>query len=179
MNKVSAIATLFVGTLACFSLGTAAYALPSPTPDPVNIDAYWSDDLPNAQELSDNFQNQDFIRGYQEGQAAVSDRNALSLEGGTYLFSAQGDGCTFSPDAWGSANFLPACNRHDFCYSSDNTQDRLTCDKLFYVDLQNICWAAYNSQPAQHTACKGVAWSYYQAVRAFGGSHYEGRGKNN
>lgn len=97
--------------------------------------------------------------------------------------SSRGDGCTSAPDSWGKANFRPVCDRHDSCYSRSSTKDRKTCDEEFFAGLLGVCARAYPPyQPitaAQYAGCNGVAAAYYAAVRQFGGSHYEGRGKNN
>lgn len=41
------------------------------------------------------------------------------------------DGCSYSPDQWGKANFKPACDRHDICYSKSSKVNRKTCDTEF------------------------------------------------
>ena len=38
-------------------------------------------------------------------------------------------------------------------------------DSAFYADLQRVC-AAYSG--AIKASCNGTAWTYYQAVKAFG-----------
>lgn len=89
------------------------------------------------------------------------------------------NGCSYSPDSWGKANFKPTCDRHDICYSRSSTTNRLTCDNTFRTGLKNECSRAYKGSNIKLKACNGVAEVYYQAVRKFGASHYEGRGRNN
>ncbi|GAB3585827.1 phospholipase [Amycolatopsis endophytica] len=76
------------------------------------------------------------------------------------------DTCSWSPDKPFGFDFAPACHRHDFGYRNYKKQDRFTStsrkkiDDNFYTDLKNIC--------GSNVACKGTAWTYYQAVRQFG-----------
>lgn len=92
--------------------------------------------------------------------------------------SASGDGCTASPDSWGKANFRPACDKHDGCYSKGSTVNRSTCDARFHTDLKAVCDATYTSSSPFRYTCKGIAATYYAAVRSFGGLFYQGSGKN-
>lgn len=69
------------------------------------------------------------------------------------------------PDLW----FTPACNKHDICYGTPGA-NRATCDSRFYSDMKAICaQRAWYSRPA----CYASAWTYYQAVRAFGQSAFD------
>lgn len=94
--------------------------------------------------------------------------------------SAKSDYCTYSPDSYGSANFKPACASHDKCYSSSSKSSRLTCDKRFKSALNRACNSAYDDwyDYPDKKACNGVAWTYYQAVRKVGKSHYNGQGSS-
>ena len=77
------------------------------------------------------------------------------------------DGCSNSPDNPFGFNFLSGCYRHDFGYRNYKKQGRFnettrkTIDDNFYTDLKGIC--------GSNAACKATAWTYYQAVREFGG----------
>ena len=77
------------------------------------------------------------------------------------------DGCSYSPDNPFGFKFLPACHRHDFGYRNYKKQARFTAanrlkiDDNLYSDLKSVC--------GSNIACKGAAWTYYQAVRKFGG----------
>lgn len=94
--------------------------------------------------------------------------------------AAKTDYCTWSPDSYGSANFKPACASHDSCYSSSSKSSRLTCDKRFKSALNRACNSAYDDwyDYPDKKACNGVAWTYYQAVRKAGKSHYNGQGSS-
>ncbi|UQS24081.1 phospholipase [Amycolatopsis thermalba] len=78
------------------------------------------------------------------------------------------DTCSWSPDKPLGFDFSPACHRHDFGYRNYKRQDRFTSanrkkiDDNFYADLKVICHGDWR--------CNGTAWTYYQAVRKFGGS---------
>ena len=77
------------------------------------------------------------------------------------------DGCSWSPDTPFGWQFLPGCHRHDFGYRNYKKQGRFTAanrlkiDDNLYSDLKSAC--------GSNIACKGAAWTYYQAVRKFGG----------
>lgn len=86
------------------------------------------------------------------------------------------NGCSYSPDSWGAANFRPTCDSHDICYSSTSDLSRKLCDQRLRYGLRAACDAAYPDGNQQETACLGAANTYYRAVRIFGRSHYEGTG---
>ncbi|ADH92304.1 phospholipase A(2) [Arcanobacterium haemolyticum] len=94
------------------------------------------------------------------------------------FFRAATNGCSFSPDRWGNANFKPACDSHDICYSSSSHADRSTCDRAFHASLTRICSLSYARGTAGRSACNGIANVYYNAVRKLGSSFYEGKGRN-
>ncbi|NKE10611.1 MULTISPECIES: phospholipase A2 [Kocuria] len=103
-------------------------------------------------------------------------RLSIIQDGGIAMASV--NGCTFSPDRWGRANFNGVCNAHDICYGNRQGISRYTCDVRFLVGLQSVCTSAYpnRNQAATRTACYGVAQGYYQAVRNFGYFNYKGNG---
>lgn len=78
------------------------------------------------------------------------------------------DACSWSPDNPAGYPFTPACDRHDFGYRNYKKQSRFSednrkrIDDNFYADLKTQCDG--------DTACNGLAWTYYQAVRQFGRS---------
>jgi hypothetical protein len=90
--------------------------------------------------------------------------------------TAEADSCTAVPDAFGRANFAPACDTHDFCYSPASEFDRAECDAQLLVDLQSACYQAYRSQPGLLLTCYTVAVIYYVGVRLFGAYAYDGQG---
>lgn len=94
------------------------------------------------------------------------------------LFRATPNGCSYSPDQWGEANFKPSCDNHDICYSDSSNKNRLDCDNEFLSSLKAECDKAYND-PVGQGACKSIAATYYGAVRAAGGNFYKGKGENN
>lgn len=94
-------------------------------------------------------------------------------------FYATTNGCSYSPDSWGKADFKPSCDKHDICYSSGSRTNRYTCDTRFYSNLKAECKRVYSNTTVRLSACNKIAKVYYDAVRAFGGSHYAGREKNN
>lgn len=93
------------------------------------------------------------------------------------------DGCTGAPDGYGLADFEPACNTHDRCYSKKSHHNRKACDKALYRHLKAECKRTYAAFPPrsaqQRNKCVATARVYYHAVRKFGSSHYNGQGKNN
>ncbi|GAA3302282.1 phospholipase [Streptomyces cinereospinus] len=87
-----------------------------------------------------------------------------------YGFDWSTDYCSSSPDNPFGFPFAMSCARHDFGYrnykaagSFDANKSRL--DSAFYEDLKRVC-NGYSG--GTRTACDSTAWTYYQAVRAFG-----------
>ncbi len=87
-----------------------------------------------------------------------------------YGFDWSTDYCSTSPDQPLGFDFRLPCYRHDFGYRNykamgkfDANKSRL--DDMFYNDLKAKC-GTYNV--FVRPACNSLAWSYYQAVRAFG-----------
>ena len=90
--------------------------------------------------------------------------------------TAEVDSCTAVPDTFGSANFAPACDIHDDCYSSDSSTDRRACDLQLLFNLRSACYQAYASQAGLLLTCYTVAAIYYVGVRLFGAYAYHGTG---
>ncbi|MGG8410400.1 phospholipase [Streptomyces sp. 12297] len=87
-----------------------------------------------------------------------------------YGFDWTTDYCSTSPDNPFGFPFQTACARHDFAYrnykaagSFSSNKSRL--DDAFYADLKRVC-GAYSG--LKKTSCDSTAWTYYQAVKAFG-----------
>jgi Prokaryotic phospholipase A2 len=87
-----------------------------------------------------------------------------------YAFNWSTDYCSDSPDNPLGFDFRLSCARHDFGYRNYKemsqfpaNKDRL--DSAFYADLKRKCATYYW---AVRPACYSLAWTYYQAVRAFG-----------
>ncbi len=87
-----------------------------------------------------------------------------------YTFDWSTDYCSSSPDKPLGYDFTLSCWHHDFGYRNYKAmgqfpanKDRL--DSMFYADMKRKC-ATYSVvlQPP----CYSLAWTYYQAVRAFG-----------
>ncbi|KAF8462006.1 prokaryotic phospholipase A2-domain-containing protein [Kalaharituber pfeilii] len=81
------------------------------------------------------------------------------------------DGCSSSPDKPLGFNFLPSCQRHDFGYRNYKNQGRFTEENRKKID-DNFKKDMYDECDKQNfikkPICKGLAITYYNAVRAFG-----------
>ncbi|HZN77912.1 MAG TPA: phospholipase A2 [Micromonosporaceae bacterium] len=87
-----------------------------------------------------------------------------------YAFDWSTDYCSSSPDNPLGFDFRLSCYRHDFGYRNYKAvgqfpANKTRLDDMFYADLKRRC-AAYNV--FVRPACYSLAWTYYQAVRAFG-----------
>lgn len=87
-----------------------------------------------------------------------------------YGFDWSTDYCSASPDNPLGFDFRLSCHRHDFGYRNYKAVGQFPANKsriddAFYADMRRKC-ATYNVflQPA----CYSLAWTYYQAVVAFG-----------
>ncbi|MFE5813919.1 phospholipase [Streptomyces sp. NPDC056479] len=109
-------------------------------------------------------------------QTSASSYNAwVSARANQSAWSAYGfdwstDYCSSSPDNPFGFPFSTSCARHDFGYRNykaigafDANKSRV--DSAFYEDLKRVC-ANYGG--ATKAACTSTAWTYYQAVKAFG-----------
>ncbi|MGX1507658.1 UNVERIFIED_CONTAM: hypothetical protein RKD43_006283 [Streptomyces graminofaciens] len=103
---------------------------------------------------------------YNAWAAARANQGAWSA----YGFNWSTDYCSTSPDNPFGFPFKMSCARHDFGYRNykavgtfDANKSRL--DSAFYEDLKRVC-NRYSG--ATRTACNSTAWTYYQAVSAFG-----------
>ncbi|MDI1460151.1 phospholipase [Catellatospora sp. KI3] len=88
-----------------------------------------------------------------------------------YAFSWGTDYCSSSPDNPIGFDFKLSCYRHDFGYRNYKEMGQFPANKsrldsAFYEDLKRKC-ATYNV--VVRPACTSLAWTYYQAVKAFGG----------
>ena len=87
-----------------------------------------------------------------------------------YGFDWSTDYCSDSPDNPLGFPFNLSCARHDFGYRNyklegDFSANKSRLDSMLYADLQRVC---ANYSGASKTACDGLAWTYYQAVKALG-----------
>ncbi|TXS50055.1 hypothetical protein EAO75_13520 [Streptomyces sp. uw30] len=103
---------------------------------------------------------------YNAWVAARNNQSAWSA----YGFDWSTDYCSSSPDNPFGFPFATSCARHDFGYRNykaigafDANKSRV--DSAFYEDLKRVC---ANYSGASKTACNSTAWTYYQAVKAFG-----------
>ncbi len=88
----------------------------------------------------------------------------------SYGFDWSTDYCSDSPDNPLGFPFNLSCARHDFGYRNykaegDFSANKARLDSMLYADLQRVC-DGYSG--ASGTACNGLAWTYYQAVKNLG-----------
>jgi CXCXC repeat len=69
------------------------------------------------------------------------------------------------------ANFTPACNDHDICYSTCNSV-RSACDDKFRQDLIDICVSTYGGFDPRLRRCTEMAGNVSRAVRNHGEDAY-------
>ncbi|MGW5637546.1 phospholipase [Streptomyces sp. NPDC003832] len=103
---------------------------------------------------------------YSAWAAARANQGAWSA----YGFDWSTDYCSSSPDNPFGFPFNVSCARHDFGYRNYKaagtfSANKSRLDSAFYEDLKRVC-NGYGG--ATKTACNSTAWTYYQAVRAFG-----------
>lgn len=87
-----------------------------------------------------------------------------------YGFDWSTDYCSASPDRPLGFDFTLSCWHHDFGYRNYKAVGQFSANKsrlddTFYADLKRKC-ATYSS--LVRPACNSLAWTYYQAVAAFG-----------
>jgi hypothetical protein len=87
-----------------------------------------------------------------------------------YGFDWSTDYCSDSPDEPLGFDFRIPCWHHDFGYRNYKAVGQFAANKshvddMFYFDLKTKC-ATYNI--FVRPACYSLAWTYYQAVKAFG-----------
>lgn len=132
---------------------------------------FTEEEIQEIDKESTEFEVWELTQAIEDPQRYVARKNSF--------FRAATDGCSFSPDSWGKANFKPACDSHDICYSSTSHIDRLACDRAFHANLTRICSLSYGRGTAGRSACHSIANVYYNAVRNFGAPFYAGKGRNN
>ncbi|SOD87771.1 phospholipase [Streptomyces sp. Ag109_G2-15] len=103
---------------------------------------------------------------YNAWAAARADQSAWA----SYGFDWSTDYCSDSPDNPLGFPFKMSCARHDFGYRNYKaagtfSANKARLDSALYEDLKRVC-ATYSG--ATKTACTSTAWTYYQAVKAFG-----------
>ncbi|MEU8844252.1 phospholipase [Streptomyces roseus] len=87
-----------------------------------------------------------------------------------YGFDWSTDYCSSSPDNPFGFPFQTACARHDFGYRNHKAAgvfeaNKARLDDALYADLKRVC-SAYSG--VKKGSCDSTAWTYYQAVKAFG-----------
>jgi hypothetical protein len=104
--------------------------------------------------------------------SASSWRAAWSNQGAwaEYAFDWSTDLCSSSPDQPLGFDFRMPCRRHDFGYRNYKavgtfSANKSRLDDSLYFDLKAKC-ATYNV--IVRPSCYSLAWTYYQAVKAFG-----------
>ncbi|MFC9911468.1 phospholipase [Streptomyces sp. NPDC127197] len=144
----TALAASTLSLVAVVGTATAATAAPADKPQ---VLAGWT---------------QTSASSYNAWAAARANQAAWSA----YAFDWSTDYCSSSPDNPFGFPFAMSCARHDFGYRNykaagafDANKARL--DSAFYEDLKRVC---NNYSGGTKTACNSTAWTYYQAVRAFG-----------
>ncbi|MGW3724422.1 phospholipase [Streptomyces sp. F001] len=144
----TALAASTLSLVAVVGTATAATAAPADKPQ---VLASWT---------------QTSASSYNTWAAARTNQAAWSA----YAFDWSTDYCSSSPDNPFGFPFAMSCARHDFGYRNykaagafDANKARL--DSAFYEDLKRVC---NNYSGGTKTACNSTAWTYYQAVRAFG-----------
>ncbi|MEU4239356.1 phospholipase [Actinoplanes sp. NPDC026619] len=88
----------------------------------------------------------------------------------SYSFDWSTDYCSASPDKPLGFDFTISCWHHDFGYRNYKDAgafpaNKARLDDMLYADLQRVC-ATYSV--FVRPACYSLAWTYYQAVHAFG-----------
>ncbi|EFL15184.1 secreted protein [Streptomyces sp. C] len=88
----------------------------------------------------------------------------------SYAFDWSTDYCSSSPDNPFGFPFQTACARHDFGYRNYKAAGTFSANKSrlddgFYADLKRVC-SQYSG--VKKGSCDSTAWTYYQAVKAFG-----------
>jgi hypothetical protein len=103
---------------------------------------------------------------YNSWVAARANQSAWSA----YAFDWTTDYCSSSPDNPFGFPYQTSCARHDFGYRNYKaagafSANKSRLDSAFYEDLKRVC---ANYSGGTKTACNSTAWTYYQAVKAFG-----------
>lgn len=148
-RRVGTLLTATVlGLLTALSLAQPALAAPADKPA---VLASWT---------------QTSVTSYNAWNAARLNQAAWSA----YAFNWSTDYCSSSPDNPLGFNFKLSCHRHDFGYRNYKAAgqfdaNKARIDSAFYEDLKRKC-NTYSS--VVRPACISLAWTYYQAVKAFG-----------
>ena len=92
-------------------------------------------------------------------------------------YTPQPNGCgpegwhDWVPDSWAGVDFTSACNNHDTCYGTCNS-DKGTCDSLLVSDMATACQTQLQEYPDLIPYCENVASIYFVAVTVGGGGAY-------
>ncbi|GHH94254.1 phospholipase [Streptomyces capillispiralis] len=144
----TALAAPALALVSVLGTATAADAVPA---DKAQVLASWT---------------QTSASSYSLWAAARANQSAWSA----YEFTWATDYCSTSPDNPFGFPFSMSCARHDFGYRNYKAIGRFDANKArldsaFYEDLKRVC-ARYSG--GTKSACDSTAWTYYQAVKAFG-----------
>lgn len=142
------LATSALAVVTALGTATAAEAVPA---DKSQILASWT---------------QTSASSYDLWAAARANQTAWAA----YTFDWSTDYCSTSPDNPFGFPFAMSCARHDFGYRNYKaagtfSANKSRLDSALYEDLKRVC-ARYSG--GTKTSCDGTAWTYYQAVKAFG-----------
>ncbi|WP_055602004.1 phospholipase [Streptomyces aureus] len=145
---LSASALALLTTVATVATATVATAAPADKPQVLSS---WT---------------QTSASSYNLWAAARANQGAWSA----YAFDWSTDYCSTSPDNPLGFPFSQSCARHDFGYRNYKaagtfSANKSRLDSALYEDLKRVC---LNYSGATKTACNSTAWTYYQAVKAFG-----------
>lgn len=151
-----------------------SYSKITPAQYKVLLTEFTPDEIAAVNEISSQSEINELVMIIQD-PASLS--VTMSNRPGTVGVYAAPNGCSFSPDKWGRANFKPACDQHDLCYASKT--DRRNCDGKLYERLLITCNSAYPNEAVRRTACGVIAKKYFDVVRSVGWKFYKGSGKNN
>ncbi|EFL43137.1 phospholipase [Streptomyces griseoflavus] len=144
----TALAAPAVALASVVAMATAAGAVPADKPQVLSS---WT---------------QTSASSYNAWNTARANKSAWSA----YEFDWSTDYCSSSPDNPFGFPFSGACARHDFGYrnykaAGSFSANKSRLDSAFYEDLKRVC-NGYGG--ATKTTCNSTAWTYYQAVKAFG-----------
>lgn len=103
---------------------------------------------------------------YDSWLSAWNDQSAWA----DYEFDWSTDYCSSSPDNPLGFPFKMSCARHDFGYRNYKEADTFDANKsrldsAFYEDMKRVC---DDYSGSEESTCDATAWTYYQAVKAFG-----------
>ncbi|MFB9775032.1 hypothetical protein [Brevibacterium otitidis] len=180
MNSIHPRVTLSTIALAISLAAVLAFSLAIATPSAGHSATHNEVD----QEALTDLQNALKDAGYQGDISEARLRQAYEEGENSAILHSKPNGCStpkLSKVLTGKYDriFKPACDTHDRCYSASSKTSRKSCDSTFRHNMNRICHKKYGKSTAPGTRsrdCIGTASIYYHFVRAFGKSHYKGKG---